>query len=378
MNRYVVTTIRALMLTALVAGFGIANASAQVEIESKAAKIKITGRVQAMYDYSSAAEELSSIFLIRRARLTMQMTINDWIEGKVQPDFSTGFGLENGIRLKDAYIDFVFSDPFRIRVGQFKRPFDRFELTSSTQILVIERTGFVRGADSCAGVGSVCSYSRLTEKLGFADRDVGLMIGGKIGDNWVWSASATNGQIFEDIVTFTGPVDTTEVFSDGKSFGGRLEYRAKNLVIGANAAAHDYANAVLLDQVEYGYGYGADFDWGSYKGPGFHVKAGVTAGDNWKNLDTAGKPSNFWTTQGILAYRWGIANNDRLEGVEIVGRVSYADPDTGVSDDEGLLFTPGVVTYFTGRNKFAINADIYQPGGGDWEYSVRAMAYLYF
>jgi hypothetical protein len=217
----------------------------------------------------------------------------------------------------------------------------------------------------------------LTEKLGFSDRDVGLMIGGKIG-HWVWSTSVTNGQIFEDLVTFSGPIDTTDVFSDGKSFGGRLEYRGSNLIIGANGAAHDYANPVELDQVDYGFGYGVDIDWGDYNGPGLHVKAGVTAGDNWKNLDTAGKPSNFWTTQGILAYRWGLASSNRVESIEIVGRVSYADPDSDVSDDEGMLLTPGIVAYFTGRNKVALNLDAYKPGNLDWEYSVKLMTYLHF
>ena len=377
MKRCVVPITRVLPFAVAVALLWPVTGSAQLEIESKATKIKITGRVHALWDYSSSAEELSSVFLIRRARLTMEVSINDWIKGKVQPDFSTGFGLENGIRLKDAYIDFVFSEPFRIRMGQFKRPFDRFELTSSTQILVIERTGAVRGADSCSGVGSVCSYSRLTEKLGFADRDVGLMIGGKIG-HWVWSTSVTNGQIFEDLVTFSGPIDTTDVFSDGKSFGGRLEYRGSNLIIGVNGAAHDYANPVQLDQVDYGLGYGVDLDWGDYNGPGLHVKAGVTAGDNWKNLDTTGKPSNFLTTQGILAYRWGLASSNRVESIEIVGRASYADPDSGVSDDEGMLLTPGIVAYFTGRNKVALNLDAYKPGNLDWEYSVKLMTYLHF
>jgi hypothetical protein len=356
------------------------SATAQVELESGAAKIKITGRLQPIYEYSSSAEELSSIFLIRRARITMEITINDWIRGKIQPDYSTGFGLENGLRLKDAYIDFVFSEPFRIRMGQFKRPFDMFELTSSTQILVIERTGFVRGVDDCAGVGSICSYSRMTEKLGFADRDVGFEIGGMIAGHWVWSASMTNGAIFEDIVTFTDVSGADSlVFSDGKSFGGRLEYRGSDLKIGGNVAAHDYSNAVREDVVEYGLGYGVDLDWGSYSRPGLHVKAGVTAGDNWKVLDpTTGDPATFWTTQGILAYRFGITDNRYLESIEVVGRASYTDPDTDVSDNEGLLLTPGLVTYFLGRNKAAINVDIYKPGVGDTEYSVKMMTYLFF
>jgi hypothetical protein len=357
-----------------------ADAAAQIEIKSGSAEITITGRLQPMWAYSSAAEELSSVFLIRRARITLEIKINDFISGKIQPDYSTGFGLENGLRLKDAYIDFIFAPEFRFRMGQFKRPFDVFELTSSTLTLVIERTGIVRDADDCAGVGSVCSYSRFTEKLGYADRDVGFEIGGLIAGHWVWSASATNGQIFEDIVTFADATDTTDVFSEGKSFGGRLEYRAAGLKVGANIAAHDYANPIKLDTLDYGIGYGADLDWGSYSDPGLHVKAGVTSGDNWRNLDeSTGNPSTFLTTQGIVSYRFAVAENKYVNGIEPVGRVSYGDPDTGTSDDEGLLFTPGLMAHFTGRNKVALNVDIYRPGGDrDTEYSVKFMTYLYF
>jgi hypothetical protein len=350
----------------------------QVEIEANAMEVKLTGRLHAMWDYSSASEDLSNVFLIRQARLTMEIKVNDFISGKIQPEFTTGFSLENGLRLKDAYVNMNFAPEFRVRMGQFKRPFDLFELTSSTQILVIERTGVVRAADSCAGVGSICSYSRLTEKLGYADRDVGLMIGGVIADNWVWSASVTNGTIFEDVVRFISANDTTEVFSEGKSFGGRLEYRGDNLRVGANAAAHDFANAVKLDEVDYGIAYGADVEWGNYTS-GLHLQAGVTAGDNWKNLDANGDPSTFWTTQGIVTYKVPVTDNRFVEAIEPVGRVSYADPDTDANNDEGLLLTPGFVVYFTGRNKVALNVDVYAPGGDrDTEYSVKVMSYFHF
>ena len=108
-------------------------------------------------------------------------------------------------------------------------------------------------------------------------------------------------------------------------------------------------------------------------------QAGITAGDNWRNLDSTGKPSTFWTTQGIVTYKVTVAGSRIVEAWEPVARVSYADPNTDVSDDQGLLFTPGFVVYFSGRNKMALNADIYAPGGDrDTEYSVKLMSYLYF
>ncbi len=368
---------RALAVVLIALALSATNAAAQVEIKSKATEITLTGRLHALWDYSSAAEEFSNVFLIRRARLTMEIKVNDFISGKIQPDFTTGLGLENGLRLKDAYVDMSFAPEFRARMGQFKRPFDVFELISSTQILVIERTGVLRGAEDCSGVGSNCSYSRLTERLGYSDRDVGLMVGGVVADNWVWSASVTNGTIFEDVARFISGQDTTEVFSESKSFGGRLEYHRNNLRAGINAAAHDFLNDVDLDKNDYAFAYGADVDWGSYTS-GLHVQAGLTAGDNWKELDDEGNAATFWTTQGIVTYKVPVANSRIVEAWEPVGRVSYADPDTDASDDEGLLLTPGFVVYFTGRNKVALNVDIYTPGEGDTEYSVKVMSYLHF
>ena len=369
---------RTLVCVLAALAFAVTSAVAQVEITSSAKKITISGRLQPMWDYSSSAEELSSIFLIRRARITMEIEINDFIHGKIQPEFTTGFGLENGLRLKDAYVDLIFAPEFRIRMGQFKRPFDRFELISSTQHLVIERTGLVRGADDCTGVGSICSYSRLTERLGYSDRDVGLGLGGTISGHWVWSTSLTNGTIFEDIVAFVLPGDTIDVFSDGKSLGARLEYRSTHMRVGVNAAAHDFANVVKLEEVDHGFAYGADVDWGSYAA-GPHLQVGITAGDNWRNLDASGEPSSFLTTQVIVGYRVTVTDNRFVEAVEPVFRVSFADPDTDVDDDAGLLVTPGFIVSFSGRNRIAVNADIYKPGDDrDTEYSVKIMTYLYF
>ena len=72
------------------------------------------------------------------------------------------------VDLKDAYVTFDFAPELALTMGQFKRTFDLFELLSSTDISLIERDGRVGGVDTCTGVGGVCSYSGLTERLGFA------------------------------------------------------------------------------------------------------------------------------------------------------------------------------------------------------------------
>ena len=334
---------------------------AQVKIESRALEIDITGRLHTQWNTTSVDGPISNEFLIRRARLTAEIKVSDLVSGKIQPDYGEG-----ELSLKDAYVRLSFDPAFRATMGQFKRPFDLFELTSSTQILVIERAGGIRGVDACAGVGGVCSFSRLMERLEYADRDIGLMLDGAVADAWHYMFSVTNG---------TG-ADEEDV-NGAKSFSGRLEFSPiADLAFGGNVAVHDYENGVLME-TERGTAFGGDVEWGNFD-EGLHIQAGLAAGDNWENLDDDGDPSTFLTGQGIITYKIPLRNARFLEAIEPVGRLSWADPDDDAEDDEGILFTPGLVAFFSGRNKIAVNVDIWSPAEGDSEMSVKVQSYLHF
>ena len=137
--------------------------AAGVEVKSKAKEIKFTGRVHTQFNTSSVENEIASEFIIRRARLTAEVELNDFVSGKVQPDFGEG-----DVKLKDAYMKLDYHKGLSFKIGQFKRPFDLFELTSSTKILVVERALKIRG------VSGLRSLSSLTEKLEYSDRDIGV------------------------------------------------------------------------------------------------------------------------------------------------------------------------------------------------------------
>jgi len=342
------------------------SVAAQVELKSKAMEVTLTGRVHLQWNTTSvddeAADEISNEFLIRRARLTAELQINDWISGKIQPDYGEG-----EISLKDAYLRLAFDAVFRATFGQFKRPFDIFELTTSTKILVIERAGGIRGVDACGGPGGICSYSRFTEKLEYSDRDIGVMLDGTFGNGaWQYMAAMTNG---------AGANDEEE--NDTKSYSGRLQFMPiEDLMIAGNIGIHDYPNGITADD-EYAIAFGGDIEWGNYN-QGLHVQAGLTAGDNWKALDEDGDPASFVTAQGIVTYKVPVRDSRFIEAIEPVGRISVGDPDTDINDDEGFLFTPGVVVFFKDRNKIALNVDIWSPGEGDTEYSVKVQSYLHF
>jgi hypothetical protein len=341
--------------------------SAQVTLNSRASELTITGRTHTQFNTTSVAGEKSSEFLLRRTRLTAEVTVNDLVSGKVQPDFGGG-----KISLKDAYLRLSFSPKFRMTSGQFKRAFDIFELTSSTQTLVIERGGDIRGVDSCMGPGtkSICSYSRFTENLGYSDRDIGVIFDGTLSSRDLhYSFAITNGAGANNKET-TGT----------KSFSGRLEIPiAGRFSLSPNFSAHDYLNPVLSKD-QHGLAWGADLEYGSYGSPGVHLKAGMIIGDNWKNMDIQGKPSSFRSFQTILAYKKSVSDNSLVELVEPLVRISWGDPDRDTSNDGGILSTFGFVTHFVGRNKIAVNLDTWNPTlpSEPTEFSLKIQSYLHF
>jgi hypothetical protein len=331
--------------------------SAQFTVSGRGASLTVGGRLHSQYSISSI-DGATNDFLIRRARLIVDLTINDFLSGRVQPDFAGG-----GAALQDVYATLNFSSAFQVSIGQFKRAFDIFELASSTDLSLVERDGRIEGLSVCSGVGSICSYSRLTEDLDYAGRDLGLRVEGESG-SVSYVASVTNG---------TGLNVADE--NDAKSFSGRVSFDVdENVVVSGQVAVHDYVDPV--DENATGVAFGGDVQLGTWR-DGLLVQAGVVTGDNWA-LDpvTEGAP-NFLTFQGVASYYFPI-DNERIEGIEPLGRISCGDPDMDADDDNGLLITPGFMVYIMGRSKIGANMDIYSPAVGDKEFSFKIQSFLYF
>jgi hypothetical protein len=341
-------------------GSGLAGQA--VEPRAPVDHAEIGGRFHLQLNTSSADGEVGSEFLVRRARIWAAARVNDWIDGAVQIDVA---GATASARY--AFLRFSLSPEARISLGQFKRAFDNFELTSSADILVVERDGDVRGAFDCAGVGGVCSYSRFSEKLFLSSLDVGVLLqgetaGGRIG----YLVSATNG---------TGPNAREE--NGTKSFSGRVEWvAADGFKLGANAGVHDYVNEVTGDDA-YAPATALDVEVGDFD-RGFHLQAGIMAGQNWLNLAADGEESRFLSWQGIATYRIPVGGAHRIRAVEPLGRLSWGDPDRETGRDGGLLLTPGLVVHFDGRNKIGANVDVWHPQAGRTVWGLKAQTYLYF
>jgi hypothetical protein len=256
--------------------------SAQFEVTGRGASLRIGGRLHTQYTVSSI-DGATNDFFVRRARIIVDLTVNDFLSGRVQPDFAGG-----GAALQDVYATLNFSPDFQLSVGQFKRAFDLFELASSTDLSLIERDGRVEGYGACAGVGSVCSYSRLTEALGYAGRDQGVRVEGASG-SLGYMASLTNG---------TG-INTSDE-NGRKSVSGRLVYTVdENVRIGGQLAVHDYVDPAADDANAVAFG--GDVEVGTWR-DGLLVQAALAVGDNWELDPVTEGPPSFLALQGVASY----------------------------------------------------------------------------
>lgn len=352
-----VTTIE---LAALLPAFALlahARAEAQpLEVAGRAATVTLGGSIQTQYTVSSVAGA-DNDFFFRRARLAVDVEVNDFLGGFFQPDFAGAV-----VTFRDAYMRLTFSDALEVSVGQFKRAFDLFQLASSNDLSLVERDGRIEGLSVCTGVGSICSYGRFVERLGYSDRDQGARIAGELG-RVRYQATLTNG---------TGGTNPDE--NDRKSVSGRATLAiTEDLRVSGQLGIHDYVDPAGNRTAS---AMAADLEYGTWR-DGLLVQAAAVRGDNWLALDAGRDPASFFALQGFASYYHPLGRS-RLAGVEPLARVSWADPDSNADDDAGLLLTPGLMLYVSGRTKIGVNLDVYVPQAGDAEYSLKALTHLYF
>jgi hypothetical protein len=327
----------------------------QFEAFGNAATVSIGGRFNAQYAYSSV-DAAENDFFLRRARVTVNIAVNDFLDARIEPDFA------GTTSLRDAWMRLNFSDAFTIAAGQFKRGFDIFTLSSSVDLSLVERDGRVEGLATCAGVGSICSYGRFMEALHYADRDLGLRMEG------------TSGQVSYIVTATNGSGLNTADENDRKSAAGRVTVGvSEDVRVSGNASLHDYVDPTG-DAT--GIAFGGDVEVGTWR-DGVHLQAAVATGDNWMILDAQDDPATFLAFQGVASYYVPL-DGTRLVGIEPLARFSWADPDTDTDDDAGIVVTPGLMFYITGRTKIGANLDVYSPQSGSGEMSLKIQTFLYY
>jgi hypothetical protein len=346
--------------------------------------LRLSGRMHFQFNTTSVragdlAEpgEVASVagttFETRRVRMMVQVTIKDWITGYVEPDF----GLAR-LTLKQVWMNFGFSDAFQVRIGQFKKPFSQIQLTSSLQTATIERSLRIRNLaeayenlDDASGAPALTRFrgdvvlgeeQEILDRFGYVGYDMGVAAHGKLG-------------VFGyDVGAFNGAGPDTRDDTDGKAIAGRLTWTAPletPLTLGAAASYSEIAATAA--HVADGTAWSLDLELGAFRRTGLHLLAEIARGDN---LAT---DHPFVAGQAIAS--WFVPRrNPRFDGLELVARASWGDPDRETDGDHGTLLSPGVNVYFDSKNRFMLNWDVFAPGGDRFQtrYALRAQAQLHW
>lgn len=329
--------------------------------------LDFTGRAQVQFNTTSVDasalplgvdEPASSVFELRRIRFGTELDYEGWLSGKIELD------LAYSARLADAFVDVAFSEAVALRAGQFKRPFSRIELTSSTRTLTIERGVRIRGLEDVGAIPGE-EYFLLDEGM-YAGRDVGAEIHGAAG-GFGYAAGI-----------FSGEGANRREERGSKAYAARATYRPiAPLEVGMAWTRQPTGPLDPLEGEIEGTAWSVDAEWGRFRAPGLHVLGEVVIGDD-PLVMAGGEPAAMVGAQVVAG--WFMAREGRVEGVEPVFRASYGDPDTDAGGDHGVLVTPGLNLYFTGRNRLMFNGDIYFPGqdGLETQYALIAQLQVYF
>lgn len=324
------------------------TASAQTSFPA----VKVTGSLQSQgyyFNHTTFAGDsgISDIF-IRRARIEVEGEINEYVKIKIQPSFEggremsqqptitcsavpagggtpvcTSSGGRSGFRLRDAFVEVNFAKPseksqFAIRMGQEKRPFNRYTLSSSRNLPSIER-----GAGQ--GLPGAASFD-LLNNAGIVEHDVGISANFRrtIGDNRfvTLKAAATNGE----------GESVARDKNNRKSFGFRGTadvYRKLN--VGASFYSHDNSNLVAGKDSSYNNtAFGLDAQWGKPGDPGLYVVTDFFSGKD--RSKAANKMRGF---QVVGAYNIRMKSpTSWLYAIEPALRFDIADPNTKLSGSE--------------------------------------------
>lgn len=344
-------------------------------LEAGALQVRFTGRLQFQYNTSSVPAQAGT-FEMRRARQAVRLTIDEWINGHLEADFAQG-----RLALKNAFMELAVSPGLNVRFGQYKMPFGLIQLTSSTEILTIERGLRIRGLDTQLADEDAGTDPVLTELAGallMGEQQALLDAQGYQGYDMGAEVHGTAGRLRYAAGVFNGNGADRRAANGAKTVAGRLTYALGSqdapLALGGAVSLHDVpAPGGASGETRRGHAIEVDLEYGAFRRPGLHVQAEVSTGENLAVEET------FQGAQAVATWFTPLSG-PRVEGWELVGRASWGDPSTDRADDAGVLLTPGLNLYFHGRNRMMANWDVFLPQGERFEarHALRLQAQLHY
>ncbi len=374
----------AVWLSVLVPGVASGQDQPEIKIETRDVDLTFHGRLQLQgwsstcsgfvpglpgNDPDTACRDGAPPFdiFLRRARGSVEATIADFVDIKLQLDFS-GF---DDVAIKDGFARLNFFPALKVRFGNMKRPFDGFQLTSSSEMIIIERDLDIPGVPELRAL----SLDELTSRFRASDRDVGIELSGDVAGGRVsyWVGYFAGQQI----------QDALDTLPNADSRGQWIARAQANLQVGnmpldiAVAGAVTDRPFVTEDLVTFTGKYFTNLEFwlqlGGFK-EGLLFQGGYVYGQN-PFMNRQGDVLDFLPTDEFARaqtwqvntgyrfitrpkdYRGSIAKRP-IEAIQPVFRVTWADPNLDIARDDNWGITPGVQIFFYGRNKLALNWDL--------------------
>jgi len=328
--------------------------------------VKLTGRLQEQFYFFdnepyAATVGPQSNFFTRRARIEARGQISENVTVYIQPSFEGGRNLSNvvttcsgtpltcrttgrsGLRLRDAWIDVRFSPEaskgaLYLRAGQEKRPYSRYELTSSNNLPSIERG---------AGQGLIPRASNdLFSSNGFLSHDVGASVRYeyKLDDFRLVTLK---------LGAYNGQGESLNDVNGKKSYGARATAGLwSKLDIGGSWFAHDGIVTVgtTPDSAFTNYAWGVDAQWGKPGDEGLYV-----LGEYLDGNDATAAKNKIRGVQGLAAYNYRFKSpTSWLYAIEPAFRIDVADPNTSLESDRATLITAVLGLYMSSKAQLRV------------------------
>ena len=341
---------------------GAASASAQTTYPN----VRLSGRLQEQFyyfsneDYAATVGPQSNVFT-RRARIEARGQISENVAVYIQPSFEGGRNLSglvttcsgtpltcrttgrSGLRLRDAYIDVRFSPEgskgaLYLRAGQEKRPFSRYELTSSNNLPSIERG---------AGQGLLPRASNdIFTSAGFMSHDVGASVRYEYKIDDLRLVTLKFG-------AYNGQGESLNDVNNKKSFGARGSVGiTPKLEVGGSWFAHDAIVTVggVPDSSFTNYAFDIDAQWGKPGDEGLFVLAEYLHGN-----DATASKFTIQGLQGVAAYNIRMTSpTSWLYAFEPAIRIDLADPNTDAEDDRVTTIAGVLGIYMSSRAQLRV------------------------
>ena len=300
----------------------------------------VSGRLQTQFylfgNDNQSRTGSESNFFIRRARIQVNAKLRENVSLVIQPSFEGGRA--SGVRLRDAYVDIRATraesrTSFTFRMGAEKKPFGRYELSSSNNLPTIERN---------AGRGLLpVASNNLLEAAGYIMTDLG---GAVILGHQIDKARRFGLQVG----VYNGAGESLNDVNASKSIGARATVDVtKKLGLGLAVFSHDGIVALSPTASDSGFrnkAVGLEAQWGQIGAEGLVVVADYARAEAL----TAAKPTMSGLSL-VSAYHIRTKKSKAIFAVEPVFRLDLADPDVDLADNASTLITVGANVYLTAR-----------------------------